>query len=225
MPEALSKLERSILDYLIEYVREHTYQPSIREIGRRFDIKSTKTVSEHLQALADKGWVERDPSRSRGVRILGLDLAGSTVSVPWYGAVAPEEPWLRPEAHLGTYALDGKLAVRPGAFLLTMRGNAMMPAIADGDLLLVTPIGPADLVDGDLVVARLQDGVTVARYRRRVAGASLQPDNIDFPSALIASSTDMHLIGRIVYTLREFRHARAPAPEPAAASQRSAHGG
>ena len=225
MPEPLSTLERSILDYLIEYVTRHTYQPSIREIGRRFEIKSTKTVSEHLQSLANKGWIERDPSRSRGVRILGLDLAGATVSVPWYGAIAPEEPWLRPEAHLGSYALDGKLAERPGAFLLTMRGNAMEPAIADGDLLLIVPITPDELGDGDLVVARLQDGVSVARYRRRVAGASLQPDNVDFPSALIASSTDMHLIGRIVYTLRAFRAARAPAPEPVAASQRSARSG
>ena len=62
----------------------NTYQPSIREIGERFGIKSTKTVSEHLQALADKGFLERDPSRSRGVKILGMDLGADTVSVPCF---------------------------------------------------------------------------------------------------------------------------------------------
>src|SRR5690606_39893502 len=84
MPEPLTSLERRILDYLIDYLRRNTYQPSIREIGRRFDIKSTKTVAEYLQSLADKGWIERDPSRSRGVRILGGDLNAETVSVPYF---------------------------------------------------------------------------------------------------------------------------------------------
>ena len=52
MPEPLTKIERRILNYLVDYLKENTYQPSIREIGKRFGIKSTKTVSEHLQSLA-----------------------------------------------------------------------------------------------------------------------------------------------------------------------------
>src|SRR3712207_8940291 len=75
MPEPLSKMERRILDYIVDYLKRNTYQPSIREIGKRFGIKSTKTVSEHLQSLADKGYIERDASRSRGVKILGMNLA------------------------------------------------------------------------------------------------------------------------------------------------------
>jgi SOS-response transcriptional repressor LexA len=74
MQESSPKMERRILDYLVDYLKRNTYQPSIREIGKRFGIKSTKTVSEHLQALADKGYIEREASRSRGVRILGLNL-------------------------------------------------------------------------------------------------------------------------------------------------------
>src|SRR5687767_9759449 len=87
MPKPLTSLERRILDFLVEYLRKNTYQPSIREIGKRFGIKSTKTVSEYLQALADKGWVERDPSRSRGVRLIGIEINPSTVTVPRYGEV------------------------------------------------------------------------------------------------------------------------------------------
>ena len=82
MDQSITEIEREILDFMVHYLRSNTFQPSIREIGERFGIKSTKTVSEHLQALADKGFVERDPSRSRGVRILGVDLRAQTVSIP-----------------------------------------------------------------------------------------------------------------------------------------------
>ena len=85
MPEPLSELERRVLEYLVQYLRSNTYQPSIREIGREFSIKSTKTVSELLQSLADKGWIERDPSRSRGVRLLGVQLHPDGVPMPIYG--------------------------------------------------------------------------------------------------------------------------------------------
>src|SRR5262245_15201359 len=85
MPKPLTSTERRIIDSLVEYRRKNTYQPSIREIGKRFGIKSTKTVSEYLQSLADKGWVERDPSRSRGVRLISLELNPDTVTVPRLG--------------------------------------------------------------------------------------------------------------------------------------------
>jgi SOS-response transcriptional repressor LexA len=88
MPAVLNDLERNILDYMVRYLRTHTYQPSIREIGEEFGIRSTKTVSEYLTALAEKGYLERDPSRSRGIRILGVDLNPHTVSVPCF----PEPP-------------------------------------------------------------------------------------------------------------------------------------
>jgi len=68
MPDQLSTIERRVYHYLLDFLSEHTYQPSIREIGKRFRIKSTKTVSDILQSLADKGFIQRDPARSRGVR-------------------------------------------------------------------------------------------------------------------------------------------------------------
>ena len=65
---------------MVYYLRANTYQPSIREIGERFGIKSTKTVSEHLQALADKGFLETGPLPVQGVKILGMDLDAQAVS-------------------------------------------------------------------------------------------------------------------------------------------------
>src|SRR5687768_7919450 len=98
MPVPLSKIERRILDYLVDYLKKNTYQPSIREIGKRFGIKSTKTVSEYLQALADKGHIEREASRSRGVKIVGLNLERpEVISIPFYGKIAAGKPELSKE--------------------------------------------------------------------------------------------------------------------------------
>lgn len=146
MPKPLTSLERRILDYVVEYLRKNTYQPSIREIGKRFGIKSTKTVSEYLQALADKGWVERDPSRSRGVRLIGVELSTETVSVP--DVTIP--------AHNGdavkSFEVDRRLAGASGTFCVSMRGHELdTDGIKDGDLLLVEPTEPSEFEDGDLV--------------------------------------------------------------------------
>jgi repressor LexA len=72
MPQPLTEIERNVYQFLLDFLSEHTYQPSVREIGHRFGIKSTKTVSQLLHAIAGKGWIELDPARSRGVKLLGV---------------------------------------------------------------------------------------------------------------------------------------------------------
>src|SRR2546423_8630818 len=101
MAEQLTKLESSVYHYLLDFLAENTYQPSVRDIGKQFKIKSTKTVSEVLQALARKGYIERDPSRSRGVKLLGYEIARRTQPVPYYGKIAAGTPALIPENRIG----------------------------------------------------------------------------------------------------------------------------
>src|SRR5206468_10412954 len=101
MTEQLTQLEKRVYHYMIDFLAENTYQPSIREIARRFRIKSTKTVSDLLHALESKGYIERDESRSRGVRILGFASAGATQPVPYYGRIHAGEPALMPEYRQG----------------------------------------------------------------------------------------------------------------------------
>ena len=85
MTEPLTPLERRVYHYLIDFLAENTYQPSIREIAKKFRIKSTKTVSDLLASLSQKGFIERDQSRSRGVRIVGFAGTAATQPVPYYG--------------------------------------------------------------------------------------------------------------------------------------------
>jgi repressor LexA len=219
MPEPLTSLERRILDYLVDYVRRNTYQPSIRDIGRRFDIKSTKTVSEYLQALADKGWVERDPSRSRGVRLLGIDLRPETVTVPWYGGIAPEDAPLAGDAVVDEFTVDRKLAGAHGVFFLLMRGSSMAGAgLADGDLLLVDPVPVSDLCEGDVIVSRVDGEVAVTRYHCQDGAVMLHPASDDFPPILVPADAEFLVLGRVTGS---FRRLHAPfVPAPAARSGR-----
>lgn len=204
MPEPLSKTERRILDYLIDYLKRNTYQPSIREIGKRFDIKSTKTVSEHLQSLASKGYIERDASRSRGVKILGIDLAPGLVQVPLYGRIAAGEPALLREHIEDEFALDRELAGSAGAFFLRVKGESMLGmGILDGDLVLVEPAKVEDLDNGDLIAARVEGEAAVKRFFTRGDDIVLEPANADFAPILVREHGDFAVLGRVTGMFRQ----------------------
>jgi repressor LexA len=210
MTESLTKIERRILDYLVDYLRKNTYQPSIREIGKRFGIKSTKTVSEYLQALADKGYIEREASRSRGVKILGLNLerpevANDVISVPFYGKIAAGQPALVP-AHVNSeFRVDPKLIGSPRAFFLEVSGESMeQMGILDGDLVLVEPTDESELKSGDIVAARLGGEATVKRYFRRGDQVVLEPANTDFAPMVVGEFEDFTVLGRVAGLFRRF---------------------
>jgi repressor LexA len=165
MPQALTDLERRALDYIVDYLRQNTYQPSIREIGRRFGLKSTKTVSELLHSIEEKGYIERDPSRSRGVRLLGVSLNGQTVSVPVYEAAAPgAEPNDRIE-------IDRRIAGPAGSYFMRVSGRDLdVDGLRDGDLLLVDPAASSRVAGSDLVVTG-EDGLTTVHHAAVVSAA------------------------------------------------------
>jgi repressor LexA len=205
MPEPLSKIERRILNYLVDYLKEHTYQPSIREIGKRFNIKSTKTVSEHLQALADKGHIERDASRSRGVRIQGLNLFPEVASVPCYGKIAAGIPALMAEDITERFDLDRKLVTSADSFVLQVHGESMSAmGLLDGDMVVVEPVDTADLENGEIVAARLGGEATVKRYFARDGKVVLEPANPNYAPMLVHEYDDFTVLGRVTGMFRSF---------------------
>ena len=214
MPQPLTDIERRILDYLIEYLRTNTYQPSIREIGHRFDIKSTKTVSELLQSLANKGWIERDPSRSRGVRLLGLEMHPETVTVPWYAGRGAETSGT--EGVHEAFELDRKLAGASGSFIVTMPDDALQgDGIRAADMLLVEPVVEQELEDGDLVVARIDGERRIRRFRSTPGGVVLEASAPAFaPLSVQRGSSGFIVEGRVLSVVRRLR---SPRPSEAAA--------
>lgn len=212
MPEALSKIERRILNYLVDYLKENTYQPSIREIGKRFGIKSTKTVSEHLQSLADKGFIERDASRSRGVKILGMNLAPGALNVPMYGRIAAGAPALLREDVRDTFELDRKLVGSSDAFLLEVKGDSMSGlGILPGDYVVVEPADEADIQNGEVVAARVDGDATVKRYFANGGKVVLEPANSNYAPILVHDTNDFAILGRVTGLYRRFTRAHTEA--------------
>ena len=214
MPETLTPLERRIYNYLIDFLTENTYQPSIREIGKRFGIKSTKTVSEHLQSLADKGYIERDASRSRGVRIVGMNLAPQVVSIPFYGKIAAGTPALQREDVRGDYEVDRKLVRSADSFFLEVKGDSMEGmGILNGDLVLVEPADHDDIRNGEIVAARLDGEGTVKRYFANGSKVVLEPANSDFAPILVHEHEDFAILGRVSGLFRRFTAAHTEVVE------------
>ncbi|MBW3534106.1 MAG: hypothetical protein KY453_02640 [Gemmatimonadetes bacterium] len=194
----MTDIERKILDYMVQYLRSNTYQPSIREIGERFGIKSTKTVSEHLQALANKGHLERDPSRSRGVRILGVDLNPDAVSIPCYTQVPDERALGRgaeADAHI---TLDRRLVGANGGFFVRAQGEGLaVLGIEDGDLLLVEPAALDECEDGAVVLVRRGPAASFHRIGRNGRGVTLQALRPGEAATVVEEPGTLPLVGKV----------------------------
>ena len=200
---SLTEVERKILDFMVYYLRTNTYQPSIREIGQEFGIKSTKTVSEHLQALADKGFVKRDPSRSRGVRILGVDLNAETVSLPFFRNLAEAASGVRAQRADVHISMDRQLVGGKGGFLVRAPGGLLAEAgIVEGDFLVIAPVLPEKLADGEIIVARVGGVPDYYRLKRTGSRIFLYPAGGEGPATAVDEPTSLILVGRVAALYR-----------------------
>ena len=201
MAEQLTKLESSVYHYLLDFTAENTYQPSIRDIGKQFKIKSTKTVSDLLQSLAKKGYIERDPARSRGVNLLGFGGALRTQPVPFYGKIHAGEPALRPEDRQEFITIDRRFTPSEDVFFLKVTGDSMVGrCISNGDYVMVNP--RAEPKDGDIIAARIGSDATVKIYSRRGAAVVLEPANPADREIPIQQGSDFSVLGVVCGVFR-----------------------
>jgi repressor LexA len=202
MPEPLTPIEQRVYHYLLDFLCDNTYQPSVREIGRQFQIKSTKTVSELLQSLADKGYIERDPSRSRGVKLLGHEVKQRTQPVPYFGKIAAGEPALLPENRKGFITMDRRFLPSPEVFFLRVKGESMIGrGILDGDYVLIQP---GEAKDGDIIAARLGEEATIKTLRRRDGKTVLEPANPAEKEIVVTKGSDFSILGIACGVFRPF---------------------
>lgn len=201
MAEPLTPVERKVYQYLIDFLAENTYQPSIREIGSRFRIKSTKTVSDLLHSLTTKGYLERDPARSRGVRILGHNGPAGIQPLPYYGRIHAGEPSLLAEHKLGALTFDRRFVASDETFVLRVAGDSMIGrGIHDGDYVLVTPT--AQVRDGEIVAARIGDEATIKSYEKLVDGIVLHPANPADYEIRLRPTDDYAVLGTVTGVFR-----------------------
>lgn len=204
MSNTLTPTEEKVFQYLIEFLAANSYQPSIREIGRQFDIKSTKTVSDVLGNLARKGYIQRNQARSRGLRILGQQ-AGGTRSVPFYSTIAAIGPALTPDHRTDAIVLDRRVASGDDAFFLRVGDNAMADCgiFCDATVLVNPDFTP---IDGDNVAVRIGSDAVVRTYEVRENGTWLVSRDAAVPPMKLASSDSEAILGVVHAVFRNRLH-------------------
>jgi repressor LexA len=214
MPEQLTQLESRVYHYMIDFLAENTYQPSIREIAREFQIKSTKTVSDLLHALESKGYIHRDESRSRGVRLLGFSATRGTRPVPYYGRIHAGKPSLLPENRKGFITVDRRFLPSDDVFILRVNGSSMQGrGILDGDYVFIAPSTPAR--DGDIIAARIGEDATVKTMSHRGETIVLEPANDADKPIEIGPHDDFGVLGVVCGVFRPFSEQQPGSIAPA----------
>lgn len=208
MPEVLTSRQREILDYLRKMMQEKAYPPTVREIGLAIGLSSSSTVQNHLNTLERKGYIRRDPAKSRAIEMVDKDAPkhermGRIVSYPIIGSVAAGTPVLAEQNIDDRVDMAGSL-FGEDSYLLRVRGDSMKDVgIMDGDLVAVKP-GP-DAPNGSIVVARIEhpetgeSEATVKRIYRESNGFRLEPENADFKPIKV---NDLSVEGRVVGVVR-----------------------
>lgn len=191
MPRTSNKAEQ-ILNFVNQFVSENGYSPSVREIGEGVGLRSTASVSYHLQALQDKGLLRPAGVKGKKRALVGAARSGK---IPIVGVVTAGLPILAVENQEGLMPWKD-----PDCFALRVRGDSMVGAgILDGDKVVVRPQQTAN--DGQIVVARLGDEATVKRLRRRHGEIWLMPENDSYSPI---DGTDAEIIGIVKAVVREY---------------------
>ena len=173
MDAALTARQAEILEAIRDHIAEHHRPPSHPELARMLGLASTNGVFKHLEALERKGAIERSPGLARGIRL--KDPGG----LPLVGRVAAGSPIMAIENMLGRYPVDPDMFKPRADYLLQVRGLSMRDdGILDGDWLVVHRTTEAR--NGQIVVARIGEDVTVKRLKMRGQKAELIPSNPDF---------------------------------------------
>jgi len=205
----LSTRQTQILEFIRQFVRDHAYPPSVREIGDGVGITSTSVVDYNLRVLAKRGYIRRDPDISRGIEILDNDgeRLAERVSVPVMGQIAAGAPIEAIEGHAERVTLTQDLVPTEGVFALRVRGKSMIEdLIDDGDLVIVRPQDTAD--NGAIVVALINDGpgtegqVTLKRIYREKDRIRLQPANATMEPIYVRPD-QVKVQGQVVCLIRQ----------------------
>ena len=174
----LTPRQQEILDFIRNTLEMLGAPPTRAEIATAFGFASHNAAEEHLKALAKKGIIVLEPGSARGIRLV------EQLGLPLIGSVAAGSPILAVENVQRRYALDAGLFSPRADFLLRVRGLSMINAgIFDGDLLAVHRCSEAR--NGQIVVARLDDEVTVKRFRQSGAIVELVAENPDFEPIIV----------------------------------------
>ena len=212
MGDKITKRQQAVLDDIKKHILEKGYGPTVREVCQDLGLSSPSTVHVHLKALEQKGFIKRDPLKSRSISLTDsylesqpdyyddavTNISTKIVNVPLVGNVAAGTPILAEENITDVLSLPTEIVGDSPTFMLSVRGESMIEAgINDGDYIVVKEQPVAD--NGDIVVALLEDGATVKRFFRHKDHIRLQPENPSMEPILVR---DCSIVGIVVAVFR-----------------------
>lgn len=204
MYEDLTQKQIEILLYIKSEVQRQGYPPAVRDICKGVSLKSTSTVHSHLEKLEAKGYIRKDPTKPRAIEILdkndGFLLAPKkTVDIPILGRVTAGSPILAVENIEDTFPIPLEIVEGHDVFMLKIQGESMIDAgILDGDLVLVQEQNSA--MNGEIVVALLEEEATVKRFYKEKDKIRLQPEN-QFMSPIYPEN--ISILGKVIGLYRK----------------------
>jgi repressor LexA len=212
MKNKLTDRQEEILIFIQQFTAENGYPPTLREIGKNFQISSTFGVKRHLEALVKKGHINIESNASRGISMIRKvqdELTESSfndesvfIKIPVLGRVAAGLPITAIENMEGSLVVDPMfLKKAEDAFALRIRGDSMINAgINDGDLVIVSPNEQSK--NGDIIVAMLNDEATVKRFELKEKKIKLIAENNAYLPIEIKSEDDFKIVGKVKGVVR-----------------------
>lgn len=208
MNKKITKRQQAVLDDIERHIREKGYGPTVREVCQDLGLSSPSTVHVHLKALEEKGYITRDPLKSRSIALtysveeehpsLIHSSFSNIIDVPLVGDVAAGVPILAEENITEVISLPTSIVGDAPSFMLNVRGDSMIEAgINDGDYVVVKEQPVAN--DGDIVVALVDDGATVKRFYKEKKHIRLQPENSSMSPLIV---DDCSIAGIVVAVFR-----------------------
>jgi len=201
MRKKLTNRQQQVLDFIINYVRDVGYPPTVREIGNEFKI-SSKGAYDHIMAVEKKGYIRRDAAKPRAIELMDFipgRTPGSVIEIPVVGKVAAGEPLLASQNIDRTISLSSDMIRTEEPFALRIKGDSMIGVgILEGDYVIVKQQPAAE--QGDIVVALIDDEATVKRFYKAGDHIKLQPEN---PSMKPIIVKDVTILGKVIGLFRE----------------------
>jgi repressor LexA len=210
MKKELTQRQEEILNFIQNFLQENGYPPTVRQIGAYFGITSTFGVKGHLDALERKGYLNKDGNVSRGLSLVkSLPQEDNIIypepsRIPIVGRVAAGSPIMAVENIEGSILIDPSLLQKSkDCFALKVKGDSMLNAgIFEGDLVVVSPVASA--INGEIVVARLHDEVTVKTFENKFNRVRLIPENDKYQPIDVTGNKEFSIVGKVIGVLRWF---------------------